>query len=262
MTNRTTRILATMAVLLLGLMLAGAAAADHTANPTSVTIAGDLQSEITANTCGDWDPACAATHLIYDATDDVWQGTFSVPAGNYAYKAALNDSWDESYGKNTGSDNILLAAPGGNVKFYYDHKTHWITDNINSRIVTAAGNFQSELGCSDDWQPDCLRSWLQDPDGNGTYTFVTEDIPGGNYEGKAAIGEGWDESYPGGNYAFSVPNDCSTTTFTFVSASNTFGVDSVAGECGHGNDNNVEFDGLGHNSHDTLYRVPFGARCV
>ena len=38
-------------------------------------------------------------------------------------------------------------------------------------------------------------------------------------------------------------------------------ISSEAGDCGagHNPDNNVEYDGLGHNSHDTLYRVPFGA---
>ena len=44
-------------------LLAGAttAGATHTANPTSVTIAGSLQSEL--GCAGDWDPDCAATHL-------------------------------------------------------------------------------------------------------------------------------------------------------------------------------------------------------
>ena len=57
------------------LVLLPAATASHTPNPTAVTIAGSLQSE--AGCPGDWDPACAATHLAYDAGDDVWQGTFS-----------------------------------------------------------------------------------------------------------------------------------------------------------------------------------------
>src|SRR5512147_933075 len=99
-------------------------------NPTSVTIAGDLQSEL--GCANDWDPACAATHLGYDATDDVWQGTFNIPAGNWQYKAALNDSWNENYGLNAtaGGANIPLAlATTTNVKFYYDHNTHWATDN-------------------------------------------------------------------------------------------------------------------------------------
>ena len=66
------------------------AASANTPNPTTVTIAGSLQSELGCP--GDWDPACAATHLTYDAADDVWQGTWTVPAGSYEYKAALNDA--------------------------------------------------------------------------------------------------------------------------------------------------------------------------
>ncbi|HSC51464.1 MAG TPA: hypothetical protein VLD16_14475, partial [Gaiellaceae bacterium] len=54
------------------LVLLPARAASSTPDPTSVTIAGDLQSELGCG--GDWDPACAATHLTYDAGDDVWQG--------------------------------------------------------------------------------------------------------------------------------------------------------------------------------------------
>src|SRR6478735_5331457 len=58
------------------------------ASPT-VTVAGNLQSEL--GCAGDWDPTCAATDLNYDASDDVWQGTFSVPAESFHYKAALNN---------------------------------------------------------------------------------------------------------------------------------------------------------------------------
>ncbi|MFN8632050.1 MAG: hypothetical protein U0838_17545 [Chloroflexota bacterium] len=76
----------------------------NTPAPASVTLAGSLQSEIGCG--GDWDPACAASHLTNDAADDVWQGTFSLPAGDYEYKAALNDSWDENYGA-----NAARAAP-------------------------------------------------------------------------------------------------------------------------------------------------------
>ena len=47
--------------------------------PSSVTIAGLLQSELGCP--GDWQLECAATHLTYDAGDDVWQGTFA-PAGS------------------------------------------------------------------------------------------------------------------------------------------------------------------------------------
>ena len=168
--------------------------ADHTPDPSSVTIAGSLQDELGCP--GDWQPDCASTHLTFDIDDDVWQSVFSVPAGDWEYKAALNDSWDESYGANGGSDNIPLALGADtDVKFYYDHKSHWITDNLNSVIATVPGSFQGALGCSGDWQPDCLRSWLQDVDGDGLYNFSTADIPAGDYEAKVTINESWDENY-------------------------------------------------------------------
>ena len=149
--------------------------------PASVAIAGSLQSELGCP--GDWDPACAATHLGYDADDDVWQAIFNVPAGAWEYKAALNDSWDENYGAGAqfnGPNITLDLSTPTDVKFYYDHKSHWVTDNVNSVIATAAGNFQSGLGCPGDWQPECLRSWLQDIDGDTIYTFVTDQIPVGD----------------------------------------------------------------------------------
>jgi glycosidase len=237
------------------------AGATNTPNPTSVTIAGDLQSELGCS--GDWDPGCAATHLTYDANDDVWQGTFTVPAGNWQYKAALNNSWDENYGLhaqlNGANIPLNLSAPT-QVKFYYDHKSHWITDKVNSIIATIPGSFQSELGCSGDWDPGCLRSWLQDPSGSGTYSFDTTGLPAGNYEAKVTINESWDENYglggvPNGpNIPFTVPANNSLIQFRYNPTSHVLTI--IAG---HSHDNNVEYAGLGHNSQDTMYRQPGGA---
>jgi glycosidase len=230
-------------------------------DPTSVTIAGSLQSEL--GCAGDWDPACAVTHLTYDAGDDVWQGTFDVPAGSYEYKAALNDSWDENYGLHAapGGANIPLALSAATpVKFYYDHKSHWVTDNQNSVIAVAPGSFQSELGCSGDWDPGCLRSWLQDPDGDGIYTFETTALPAGSYEGKVALNESWDVNYGqggaqnGANIPFMVPVNNAKVTFRYDSVSHVLTI-----LAGHAHDNNVEWDGLRHDSRDTLYRTPGGA---
>src|SRR5215211_7257245 len=85
-------------ILISGVISPSPAFADHTTDPASVTIAGSLQSEL--GCAGDWDPACANTHLTYEAGDDVWQGTWTVPAGSWEYKAPLNDNWTESYGLN------------------------------------------------------------------------------------------------------------------------------------------------------------------
>ena len=89
MTHRTTRVLALAVVLLLGIMLAGTAAADHIPNPASVTLGGELQSAASGRACGDWDSACAATHLASDAEAEVWQGTFPIPAGTFLYQYAI-----------------------------------------------------------------------------------------------------------------------------------------------------------------------------
>jgi hypothetical protein len=206
------------------------------AAPTNVTIAGSLQSEV--GCAGDWQPDCAATHLTYDASDLVWQGSWTIPAGSYEYKAALNDSWSENYGLNAmpGGTNIPLNAPGTAVKFYYDDRSHWVTDNQNSRIVVAAGSFQSELGCPADWDPGCLRSWLEDLDGDGIYEFLTTALPQGNYDTKAAINESWGENYgqggvaDGANIPFYVPFNYAPMLFSFDSKTNllTIGVETGA----------------------------------
>jgi Pullulanase X25 domain len=57
-----------------------AARADHTPAPSAVTVVGNLQDEL--GCLGDWDPGCADTGLTYDAGDDAWQATFTVPAGS------------------------------------------------------------------------------------------------------------------------------------------------------------------------------------
>ena len=192
------------------------------AAPASVTIAGSFQSEVGCP--GDWQPDCATMYLFYDANDDVWQNAFSIPAGNYEYKAALNNSWDENYGLNAmlnGSNIPLSLGSDISVKFYYDDKTHWVTDNVTSVIPTVPGSFQNELGCLGDWDPACLRSWLEDPDGNGIYGFSTNALPAGSYEAKVAIGESWDENYgqegvPNGlNIPFTVPADRTMMDFSY-----------------------------------------------
>ncbi|HET7758502.1 MAG TPA: hypothetical protein VFK62_01135, partial [Gaiellaceae bacterium] len=226
-----------LALLAAVFVLLPATSASSTPDPTSVTVAGDLQSE--AGCSGDWDPACAATHLTYDANDDVWQGTFSLPAGNYQYKAALNNAWDENYGLHAvaGGDNIPLAAPGGPVKFYYDHKTHWITDSVSTPVPVAVGDFQSELGCSGDWDPACLRSWLEDPDGDGTATFQTTALPAGSYAAKVAVNESWDVNYGAGgvpngpNIPFTVPFDHAPVTFSYDGATHVL---TVSAPVSHG----------------------------
>ncbi|HWI00884.1 MAG TPA: alpha-amylase family glycosyl hydrolase [Propionibacteriaceae bacterium] len=99
----------------------------------SVTVAGSLQSEIGCP--ADWDPACAASHLTFDNNDGLWKGTFTLPAGTYEWKVAINDSWDVNYGAGGGSNgsNISLTVPAGGaqVTFVWDQVSHVPTATVN-----------------------------------------------------------------------------------------------------------------------------------
>jgi hypothetical protein len=174
---------------------------DAVAAPVSVVVTGSLQSELGCT--GDFQPTCIQTGLVYDATDDVWQSKFGLPVGNFSYFAALNGGFAETYGANGGTAlnpiKLDLASPR-DVKFYYNHRTHWLTDNVNSTIVVLAGNFQSELGCISDFDPTCLRSWLQDIDGDGIYS-LTADLPDGSYSTIVTVNESFNERYGLGGIA-------------------------------------------------------------
>ncbi|MCB9008343.1 MAG: pullulanase-type alpha-1,6-glucosidase [Ardenticatenaceae bacterium] len=189
-------------VILLGLAVTAVSASAQTDDPASipppdtVTIAGTIQPEI--GCAGEWNTTCAESQLAYDDANDIWLATFNLPAGSYEYKAALNGTWDDNYGLNAeyyGPNIPLEVAEDGPVTFWYDHKTRWVSDSLNSLIATVPGDFQDEIGCAGEWAPDCLRSMLQDPNGDGLYTFITASIPAGDYEAKVALNQSWDVNY-------------------------------------------------------------------
>ncbi|MFW5709457.1 MAG: pullulanase-type alpha-1,6-glucosidase, partial [Chloroflexota bacterium] len=211
--------------------------------PDMVVISGSIQSVLGCE--GDWDPACEITALTYSPEEDIWRGSFDLPAGSYEYKVAINGTWDENYGGSADADGpnvALILEEDTTVDLYYDHFTNWVADSVNDMIATAPGSYQAELGCPEalgaegDWAPSCLRAWLQDPDADGVYVFATEAIPAGDYEVKVAIDESWDEDYgadgaPGGaNIPFTVPEDGTKVVFAFNSSDNnlTIGVGEPA----------------------------------
>ena len=75
------------------------------------------------------------------ARPGVFRATFDVPAGAYAYKVALNNSWDENYGAGgaPGGADIALSAPGGPITFTYDHATHVISDDLPRPVGAERG---------------------------------------------------------------------------------------------------------------------------
>ena len=88
--------LATLATLVASLAPLAPARADHrTDPPRSVTLVGSLQDEVGCPE--DWAPACEASGLDR-LPDGSWELETEVPAGTYAYKVALDGSWEENYG--------------------------------------------------------------------------------------------------------------------------------------------------------------------
>jgi pullulanase len=170
-------------------LFAYVAGAQAPSNPDSVNIPGTHQDELGCP--GDWQPECENTMLAYDEEDDVWQGVYEIQPGNDddkkgpRYKAALNGGWGENYGINAtsnGPDIPLIVTEPTQVKFYYDHKTHWITDNFNTKIVVAMGSFQTQIGCNNNNDATCLQAWLEDPDGDGTFGVTTTGLKAGTYK--------------------------------------------------------------------------------
>jgi maltose/maltodextrin transport system substrate-binding protein/arabinogalactan oligomer/maltooligosaccharide transport system substrate-binding protein len=195
--------------------------------PQNVSIPGSLGAA--AGCPGDWQPECEVTQLAYNANSDVWIATFDLPAGDYEYKVALDNAWDVNYGGRAdrdGANVVLSLAEDTSVTFVYGNATNWVADNVNSLIASIPGSFQDEIGCAGDWAPDCLRSWLQDVDGDGVYTFSTTAIPAGDYEAKVALNMAWDVNYgadgarDGANLTFNVPSDGTEVLFSFDSSSN------------------------------------------
>lgn len=177
-------------------VFASVARAQSTPNPDSVNIPGTHQDE--SGCPAEWNPACENTNLVLDVEDDVWQGTFEIQPGNDAdkkgarYKVALNGGWGENYGVNAsagGADIPLLVTEPTQVKFYYDHKTHWITDSFNTSIVVVMGDFQQQLGCTNNDDAGCLRSWLEDPSGSGAMGFTTRSLKAGTYSATFTLNE-------------------------------------------------------------------------
>lgn len=123
------------AALLAGL-LAPFTASTAGAAERSVTLVGSLQSEL--GCAGDWDPSCTATDLVQEGAGTAYSKTFTVPAGTYELKVAINHSWAENYGANgvNNGANIPLVLKGpAKLEFSYDDTTH----QVGIRPVSLSG---------------------------------------------------------------------------------------------------------------------------
>ena len=181
----------------------------------------------------DWAPDCAKAALTRDATG-VYSATFTLPAGDYQYKVAEGGSWDTAFGAGgaAGGANISYTLnETTSVTFYYDRATHRVWNTATDQTVTLPGTFQKSLGCSENWQAQCLAPLLE-PVGDGTYTYSTTALPEGDYEFKVAIGGSDNENYGqdgavgGTNYQFATKAN-KLVTFTYDSSTHKVAIASA-----------------------------------
>ncbi|MFB8146507.1 pullulanase-type alpha-1,6-glucosidase [Microbacterium sp. NPDC056003] len=174
-----------------------------------VSVPGSFNSE--AGCPGDWQPDCDAVQMEEQA-GGIWRlSVANLAAGDYAYKVAVEKSWNENYGAGgaSGGSDIVLKHAGGAITFYFDSRTKNIWSTADGPVITLPGSLQSELGCPGDWQPECLATMMFDRNKDGVFQYTTDDLPTGSYEVKVAHNLSWDENYgaggaPGGaNITFS-----------------------------------------------------------
>jgi maltose-binding protein MalE len=88
-----------------------------------VNLPGSWQSA--AGFACEWKPDCADTAMTL-GDDGLYTATFTIPAGDYEVKVALDGGWDTNYGKDgvAGGDNITFTVPtDGEVTFIWDPNT-------------------------------------------------------------------------------------------------------------------------------------------
>ncbi|HEX7346626.1 MAG TPA: hypothetical protein VF253_07520, partial [Candidatus Limnocylindrales bacterium] len=169
---------------------------------TFVSVPGSFNSEVGCP--GDWQPDCANVQM--EKVDGIWRLTLpDLAAGTYMFKIATEKKWDENYGAGgvANGGDIPLTHAGGPITFFFDPRTKNIRTTADGPIVTLAGSFQSELGCTGDWAPSCLAAMMFDRNADGVFQFTTDDLPTGSYAVKVTHGLSWDENYgvggaPGG----------------------------------------------------------------
>lgn len=234
-----------------------------TATPTTAApngidwvVAGNFQDDLpVSNSCGEWNNACAATTMEDGNADGVFRFYGDgLPAGSYEYKIVESGNWNNSFPAN----NVPFTADGSQMRWYFQPGPNNVADNKSRCIATAVGSFQSEVGGSD-WAPDNLRTMMWQEEAGSDWYSYTATIPAGSYEYKVARNEAWDVSYPANNVPFTLAAD-GDITFRYNCATNEVR-DSVNNpDTGPTTgDNNVNTDGLYHDSRGDAYRLPYGA---
>nr|AAB00841.1 pullulanase [Thermoanaerobacterium thermosulfurigenes] len=187
-------------------------------------------------------------------------------AGSYQYKVALNHSWDGGGVPSQGNLTLNLANDSY-VTFWFDYNTQSVTDSTkytpiaNDKLPRLVGTIQSAIGAGNDWKPETSTAIMTDDNFDNVYSY-TAHVPKGDYQYKVTLGNTWDENYgangvkDGSNIQINVTNDAD---ITFYYDANTHNIWTNYSPILTGLDNNIYYDDLKHDTHDSFFRNPFGA---
>ena len=195
----------------------------------------------------------------------VWQGTFSVPAGGWQYKAALNNAWDENYGATPPGRRQHPARPGRRperqvlllTRDPLGHRQRDAGHRVGARQLPVRAGLPRRLAAR---LPPLVapgprrRRDLHLLDDRASRRAATRPRSRSTRAGTSTTAR-----------AASRPATTSTSpsrgnakvTFSYDSVTHVLTIQAASLDPTH--DNNVEWDGLRHDSRDTLYRTPGGA---
>ena len=136
---------------------------------TKVSLYGTLQDEL--GCVFDYYYECDNPALQFNSELNVWEGSFTLPAGCYTYqvKETFGCYGVTMYGENGnewGNEIQLFVPSDGEITFTYDPQTHMISSTPYSGVlqevtkVSLYGTLQDELGCVYDYDYACDNSAL------------------------------------------------------------------------------------------------------
>ncbi|MFJ5958332.1 alpha-amylase family glycosyl hydrolase [Paenarthrobacter sp. NPDC092416] len=76
-----------------------------------------------------------------------------------------------------------------------ESRTGVVGEPTQPETVTVAGSLNTELGCTEDWQPSCEQALMSYEPTHRLWQLNVPNLPAGTYEFKAALNGTWDENY-------------------------------------------------------------------
>lgn len=185
---------------------------------------------------GDWEAKDVSSNRFIDLSKghEVWlvQGINKVFYSQNAAKNAASPTVSNAYldSKNqvlvklnksiplsskTSGFTVRDETSNTNIPVTSVEDAHTVSAQVPNNVsAVVAGNFQKQLGNSDNWNPTDQTTALKKVNSD-LYQF-TAHLKEGKYQYKITLNGGWNEAYPRSNVHLSIPSGGSKVTFSYV----------------------------------------------